>query len=204
MTDKTYTLPEVKQELAKALRERVNSFSQEMLALRKKELAKSEVCVLCGNLDKPGACTCLSKSVEKCDTDEVKPLNKEDMCPTCGMSECLCGEIERDPEEPVKAEEGSGGEITKLKKEALSPVKRTPAGGRLSKMGRTPTAPKAKSPLLSRKLGKAGMAPAKPTTPSKPAGATPASPSKPPAAPKVNAPKAPSPASAPSAKNVTP
>lgn len=110
MTEKTYTLPEVKQELAKALRQRVEEFSQEMLALRKKELAKS---------------------VEKCDTDDVKRLNKEERCSKCGKTECCCGEIETKPKEPVKAQEGSGGKISKLNKDTMNPTMGV-TGGELS------------------------------------------------------------------------
>lgn len=131
MTEKTYTLPEVKQELAKALKQRVDEFSREMLALRKKELAKSEVCLLCGNPDTPAACTCLKKSVEKCDTDDVKKLNKEERCSKCGKTECCCGEVDTKPEEPVKAQEGSGGKVSKLNKDMMNPTMGV-TGGKLS------------------------------------------------------------------------
>lgn len=291
MTDKTYTLPEVKQELAKALKQRVEEFGKEMLALRKKELAKSEACLLCGNPDTPAACTCLKKSVEKCDTDDVKKLNKEERCPKCGKTKCCCGEIETKPEEPVKAQEGSGGKVSKLNKDMMNPtmgvtggklstgsgsiedmamkepsVKKCNIPGRGGKLNKNaardmqamanqasydahtqsatpapkvklPSAadnaarandlqdfmpagkftpggaglPSGRSPLLSRKLGKAGLNPTKPATSVKPAGAKPpgaATPavSKPPSnnTPKSTAPKAPSPASAPGAKDLKP
>ena len=155
MTDKTYTLPEIKQELTKALKLRVEEFGKEMLALRKKELAKSDACLLCGHADLPGSCTCLSKAeVEKCDTDEVKKLGKDECCTVCGKTECCCGEIETKAKEPVKAQEGSGGKVSKLTKDAMAPGGKLPTGSIEDMAMNEPSVKKCNIPGRGRKLTK--------------------------------------------------
>jgi hypothetical protein len=71
--EKIYEPKEWRQELAKALRERVQAYGQEMLRLRERELQKAETsiapaapalnpmdnCPLCGQPDMPGQCRCL-------------------------------------------------------------------------------------------------------------------------------------------------
>lgn len=67
-----YTVDEVRLELAKAIKEKVDAYSQKLVELRNRELAKAEEvkeekgshdnCPLCGKEDAPHACVCLHKA----------------------------------------------------------------------------------------------------------------------------------------------
>lgn len=73
--EKVYGSSEWRQELAKALRERVDAYGKKMLELRQRELKKAEPsepapalkpvdsCPTCGNEDVPGKCSCLRKAI---------------------------------------------------------------------------------------------------------------------------------------------
>ena len=84
LSDKTFTIAEAKQELAKAVKAKIESYRQEMAGLRKRELRKSAApaaaaqagkfkvtvpdlanCPRCGHPDAPGSCTCLTKGESK-------------------------------------------------------------------------------------------------------------------------------------------
>lgn len=72
MSEKTHTPQEVRAELAKVIKSKVEAFADHVKTLRAKELSKSEakggklskaeLCPLCGNPDRPGTCICLRKN----------------------------------------------------------------------------------------------------------------------------------------------
>lgn len=93
--EKTYEPQEWRQTLAKSLKDRLEAYSKELLALRQRELAKSaapaegdlkvellakgkipdavaksEACPLCGQPDLPGKCQCLGTALSKADDSD--------------------------------------------------------------------------------------------------------------------------------------
>jgi hypothetical protein len=112
--EKTYEPREWRKLLAKALQDRVDAYAQQLLELRKRELAKAEQpegvvkiellakndkCPLCDMPDLPGKCKCLNgplaKSIPKNDeakknelaseaADEDPGMAKNEMCKSCG------------------------------------------------------------------------------------------------------------------------
>jgi hypothetical protein len=97
-----YTVDEVRLELAKAIQEKIDAYSQKLVELRNRELSKAEEvkeekgshdnCPLCGKEDAPHACVCLHKAgwkksakaeeVEKCGdmTVEKKAPSEVEKC----------------------------------------------------------------------------------------------------------------------------
>ncbi len=85
-SEKLYSPREVHAALVKTVREKLDAAAAQIEDLRKRELAqadkksekplsKAELCPLCGNLDRPGSCTCILRK------DEDEPKSKA--CPNC-------------------------------------------------------------------------------------------------------------------------
>lgn len=105
---KEHTIQEVCGELAKTIKGKVDKFASEVEAMRKaevsrsqkgKKLAKTELCPLCGNPDRPGSCQCtLAKSGMGTAAPDAPPtaqgapsLNMSEMCGTHGKDLAKCG-----------------------------------------------------------------------------------------------------------------
>lgn len=65
MSDKVHTVAQLREEVRKLIKTRVDAYTEELKQLRQRELAKSEadVCALCGNMETDADCACkLQKS----------------------------------------------------------------------------------------------------------------------------------------------
>jgi hypothetical protein len=104
--EKLHEPQEWRQSLAKAVKERVDAYSQELLALRQRELKKNlgadpalagpapemtpmDACPLCGQEDVPGKCMCLQGPLAG---PGPAPAMKAEKCADCGCDPCECGD----------------------------------------------------------------------------------------------------------------
>jgi hypothetical protein len=138
----TYTIPEVKDRLVKALKERITAYEGEVLGLRQRELRKNDACVVCKNA--PGACSCMTRLAkgEKMMAfakeglaGKGKKLGKDELCASCSKNPCKCeGVLPGDKDSKnVKApgtgdDAGSGGEVKKGKALGKADVPSAKAG----------------------------------------------------------------------------
>lgn len=128
VSEKTYSIPEVRERLAKAIKARVESYSEELRQLRVRELKKSagtESCVLCqksecacfNSLKKNASCgsTMAPNPVAKDELDkcgETLPTKKGELCPHCGSKTCKCPGVTPDDKKSKDAtpkKSGHGG-----------------------------------------------------------------------------------------------
>jgi hypothetical protein len=150
--EKQYDEQEWRQTLAKAIRERVDSFSKEMLTMRQRELKKAlpaeapaptmtpvDLCPMCHQEDMPGRCKCLQ--------GPMAPMQKS--------------ELSIKPKEPIKA--APGNSIKHKKTMRLAKITMAPAGGSKTPPGvGIQETPKLGGGVHLLKLGKPPMAGAKP------------------------------------------
>ncbi len=132
---KNYTIPEIKANLAKSLKERIALYETEMRSLRVAELSKSEagVCLLCQNTDLPGLCKCLAKAeaVEKCGESlpVTKKVKKGELCSNCGCKDCKCEGVlpgDEKPKDETPDDSGAGDTDPKKVKKGDVPMSAPP------------------------------------------------------------------------------
>src|ERR1022692_1930534 len=100
MSKDTFTVEEVRQQIAATIKEHIAEYETSLVALRKKELehkhgklAKSELCPMCATPDVNGVCACLKKS----------ELNKDQMSANYAKDVGITG-----PHTKAKASYGDG------------------------------------------------------------------------------------------------
>lgn len=146
---KEYSLKEVRDTLAKSIKDKIKSYEGEMYELRKRELAKSHAagtCPLCGQPDLPSICLCLQpmqksvmdlrKSATKKSEDYIDTANSADPEKRLKRPGKRAGVLPTDKESRViDTEEGSGGKIKKGKlpkgkktEKAEVPMAKPPSG----------------------------------------------------------------------------
>lgn len=76
VADKKHEINEVRQVLAKTIRDRIEEYSQEMMELRARELRKTATCPMCGESDNPESCQCLR--LQKAELAKVTPPGREE------------------------------------------------------------------------------------------------------------------------------
>lgn len=108
-----YTVDEMRLELAKAIKEKIDAYSQKLVELRNRELAKAEEvkeekgshdnCPLCGKEDAPHACVCLHKAGWKKSAakEEVEKCGDMSVAKTAPSEVEKCGDMATEKNEEV-------------------------------------------------------------------------------------------------------
>jgi hypothetical protein len=109
-----YTVDEVRLELAKAIQEKIDAYSQKLVELRNRELSKAEEvkeekgshdnCPLCGKEDAPHACVCLHKAGwKKSAKAEVEKCGDMSVAKNAPAEVEKCGDVTKDEMAPEVA-----------------------------------------------------------------------------------------------------
>jgi hypothetical protein len=151
-------IKEALKQVAAVMQKKLDSYKQEMVELRKKELAKSgeDLCMVCGNPDKPGFCVCVSLNKSENTFTILKknavagypqPMAQSEKCLMCKQDSAMCkcmekaalkyGEKKKDmlpggkkPEDITPSKQGSGGEVKKgMKKAGMAETPKAPGHG---------------------------------------------------------------------------